>query len=816
MLNELRTALRRVLRSPLFSVLAIGTLAVGIGASAAVFSVIHAVLISPLPYPEPESLVGVWHSDPVHDRWPHAHVSYLFYREQNHVFEDMGLYLSGEAGLTGGDQPEQLPSVKVTPSLLRVLGIRPQHGRGFREEESEPGADPTVILGHSLWQRRYGGDPGVVGSEIRVDGVARTVLGVMPPRFRVATVDADLFLPMVIDRSDPERGLWGNVCIARLRPGITRATAQREMSALVDRVHEAFPDPEATRRAFEKADIGARVSSLRDDVVGGVERVLWILFGCVSAVLAIAIANVANLFLVRTEGRQQETAVRSALGAGRGAIARGTVVESLVVALAGGVGGLVLATVGIHVLSALAPTDIPRLEDVGVRLPVIVFTAAVSVLCGLVFGLVSGVRARDDPSSALQDGGRSSTSGPPRQRIRGLLVVFQLSLALVLMVLSGLMIRSFTALLATDLGCDPTDVIAMRLAIPDSEYPSPAESLAFYREVQERVGSLPGVKTVGMITGVPLDSEGILLGHSFEDSPLEEDDIEPNYVTHLVVPDALVALGVPMVAGRRLGVEDLGGGARTAMISEALARRFWDDPGRAVGRRMMPGSPQDGGTWYTIVGVVVDVPYEGLADGLTDAVYYPFWSLRVGTQDRLFANQLELVIETGLSSASVVQAAVDQVWEVDSDVPVANIRSMEDVVEIATARTRFTMTLLVVAACVAMVLGLVGLYGVISYVVSLRTREIGIRMALGADPKHIHRMVLGQGLVMAVAGVVLGVVGSVLSGRVVASQLYGVTPTDPLTYAAVSVVLVGAALLASYLPAHRAASMKPLDALRYE
>jgi putative ABC transport system permease protein len=378
------------------------------------------------------------------------------------------------------------------------------------------------------------------------------------------------------------------------------------------------------------------------------------------------------------------------------------------------------------------------------------------------------------------------------------------------------MIRSFAALLATDLGCDPTDVIAMRLAIPASEYPGPAESLAFYREVLDRVSSLPGVESAGMITGVPLDSGGILLGHSIEDSPMEEDDIEPNYVTHLVVPGALDALGVPMVAGRRLDADDLGGGTRTAMISEALARRFWQDPGSAVGRRIMPGSPQGGGTWYTIVGVVGDVPYEGLADGLVDAVYYPFWSLRVNTRDRMYTNQLELVIETGVSGASVVQPVVDQVWEVDPDVPVAAIRTMEEVVAVATARTRFTMTLLLVAACVALVLASVGLYGVISYVVSLRTREIGIRMALGADPEHIHRMVLGQGLVMAVAGVGLGLVGSILSGRVVASQLYGVAPTDPLTYAAVSVILVGLAMFSSYLPARRAATMRPLDALRYE
>ena len=816
MLTEFRSAFRRLLRSPFFSLAAIATLAVGIGASASVFTVLHSVLISPLSYPEPEALVGVWHSDPVHDRWPHAHVSYLFYREHTRAFDDMGLYLAGEAGLTGGDQPEQLASVEVSPSLLRVLGIRPQVGRVFREDESDPAAEPLVILGDSLWKRRFGGDRGVVGSTIRIDGVARTVVGVMPPGFRVPTVSADLFLPMVIDRSEPERGLWGNVCVARLRPGVTREIAQREMTALVGRVHEAVPDPEATRQAFEKAAIGARVTSLRDDVVGGVERVLWILFGCVGAVLAIAIANVANLFLVRTEGRQQETAVRTALGAGRGAIARGTIAESLVVTLAGGAVGLVLAAAGVRVLLALAPSEIPRLDDIGLGIPVVAFTAALAILCGLGFGFLPVARRVGDPSSALHDGGRTSTDSRPRHRVRGLLVVFQLAMALVLMVMSGLMIRSFAALLSADLGCDPKDVVTMRLAIPDSEYPGPAESLAFYREVLNRVGALPGAESAGVITGVPLGSGGILLGHTFEDSPLEDDEIAPNYTTHLVVPGALEALDIPILEGRRLGSEDLGGTGRVVLISESLTRRFWQRPGEAVGRRVMPGRPQDGGTWYTIVGVVGDVPYDGLADGVVDALYYPFWSLEVNTQHRLYAKQLELVIETGLDSAAMARAVVDQVWSVDPDVPVADIRSMEDVVADATARTRFTMVLLLVAASVAMVLGLVGLYGVISYVVSLRTREIGIRMALGADPENIHRMVLSQGLVMALAGVASGVVASILLGRVVASQLYGVTPTDPVTYAAVSVVLVGLAMVASSLPAHRAAVMRPLDALRYE
>jgi predicted permease len=588
------------------------------------------------------------------------------------------------------------------------------------------------------------------------------------------------------------------------------------MDTLAARLHEAFPDPEGARKFFERARIGLAVTDLKDDVIGGVAEVLWILFGCVCVVLVIAIANAANLFLVRAEARQQETALRGALGASRTAIARGTTMESMIVTVFGSVFGIVLAVLGIRVFIRLAPSGIPRLNEVTVDLPVMAFAVAIAVLSGLVFGAVPLLRSTEDISTVMGEGGRTATGGRVRQRTREVLVVSQLALALMLIVLSGLMVRSFHALRSADPGCDPRGVVTMRLPIPAAEYPEPADALAFYRRVLEEVSALPGVELAGVTTGVPVEDSGTLLGHSFEDMPLDKDEIAPNYKTHLVLAGALDVLSIPVLAGRGLETEDLQEEVRTVLISESLARRVWPRMADAVGRRVMPARPQDGGIWYTIVGVVGDAPYNGLTDGMKEALYYPFWSLRVGTEDRLYNRQLELVIKTSLPTSSMARAAADEIWSIDPDVPVANIRTMEEIVAGASVRTRFTMMLLLVAAAVAILLGAVGLYGAISYVVGLRTREIGIRVALGADPGEIRRMVLGRGFVLAIIGLVLGLAAGVVGGRIASSQLFGVSAADPLTFGLGSVLMVAVALVATYIPARRAVTMKPTDALRHE
>jgi predicted permease len=489
-------------------------------------------------------------------------------------------------------------------------------------------------------------------------------------------------------------------------------------------------------------------------------------------------------------------------------------VESLIVTSAGSAAGLAIAVFGLRAFVNLAPPGIPRLDEVGVDLPVVLFVAAVGVLSGLVFGIVPVMRRTDGLTAALGDGGRGSTGGRVRQRARELLVVTQLALALTLLVTSGLMVRSFFELRAVDPGCDPQGVVAVKLPIPDAEYPEPGDALSFYRELVEKVQALPGVERAGVTTSIPVEHSGTLLGHSFEDAPLDEDEIAPNYMTHLVLPGALDVLSIPVLAGRGLDSSDLREDVRTVLISESLAKRVWSNPADAVGRRVMPARPQEGGVWYTIVGVVGDAPYGGLARGMKEALYYPFWSLRVGTEDRLYDRQLDLVIKTSLPPASMARAAADEVWSVDPDIPVADIRTLEEVVAQAGLRTRFTMVLLLVAAGVAVMLGAVGLYGAISYVVSLRTREIGIRVALGADPREVRRMVLGRGLALTTVGLVIGLAAAVAAGRFASSQLFGVSSSDPVTFVLASVLLISVALIATYLPARRAAMMDPTEALR--
>ncbi len=811
--REMRHASRRLVRSPALTITATLSLALGVGANTAIFSIVHGVLIEPLPYPEPGRLVGVWHTDVDEDQWGHARISYLFYRENNRVFQDLGIFRNGSVSLTGTDLAEELPATWVSASALKVLGVAPQLGRGFLEDEENPGAEATVILGHQLWSSRFGEDQNIVGRTLEVEGSNRIVTGVMPAGFHFPTPDTQLWLPMEINHANPDRSYWNSTAIARLRPGITVAAAQADMKALAARLYEAFPDPGNTATVFEELRLSAVVHPFKKDVVGDVSGALLILLGSVGCVLLIACANVANLFLAHTEGRRHEVALRTALGASRGAITFTFLAESTILALSGGVLGLALAHASTPAILALAPQQIPRLENIGLSGPVLLFTLAIALLCSLLFGLLPSLRRIPRPAGALQSGGYRTTGGLRHRRARTTLAVAQLTLALVLMAGSGLMVRSFQKLHDVEPGFESRGLLTMRLHLPQANYQASTATVAFYQEVIDRVRTIPGVQAAGAASGLPLSVGGTMLGHSFEDFPLDEDEFVPNYLTQLIVPGYLETLRIPLHAGRYFDRADLGRPGRAAIISAPLAERLWPNQ-TPIGKRLTPARFEDTGVWYDIVGVVGPVRYESLEQPATEMVYYPLAPLSFSPEaDPIFSSTLSLAVRTNVAPTALVGVVTTAIRSIEQNVPLTNVSTMEEIVVRARGRVAFSTLLLVIAASVALVLGVVGLYGVVSYLVSQSTREIGIRMALGADQGSVCRMFLKQGLTVAAVGVVLGLAGAFTITRLLGSMLYEVSATDPLTLAAVSLLLLAVALAASYLPARRAARVDPLAAV---
>ena len=817
--QTLRSLARGLLRSPAFTALAVLTLAVGIGATTAVFSLVNAILLRPLPFPEPERLVGVWHSAPGLDiqQFEHSLGTYVLYKRHARSLEGIGLYDAGSASLTDGASPERVTSAGATASLFTVLRATPARGRVFVEGDERPGAEPILILSDALWRRRFGGDPAVVGKSLRVDGVARQVVGVMPPSFRFPEPDTELWLPVTIDEANLEIGNFNWYGIARLAPGATPETAQRELAAIVRRMPEEFPSDDITAGMMEHARFTTLVHPQRDDVVGEIQQILWVLLGAVGVILLIACANVANLFLVRAEARQREVAVRTALGASRGAIARTFLGETTLLALAGGLLGLLLAGAGLRALLALGPEGIPRLEEVGIDLPVLGFTLFISLLAALLCGGFAALRyGTPELVPALKEGGRGGSTGRERHRARNLLVVAQMALALVLLVCSGLMVRSFWRLRHVDPGLEPRGVLTVRLALPETEYPDEASNARFTTALLERVRALPAVVEAGTVTLLPLTGGGSNSAHTFEDFPLPPDAVPPIIAVRFATPEYFQAMGIPLLAGRTLSPVDPARPTNEIVVSAALAERFW--PGKsALGRRIVQGLKQEGNEWSEIVGVVGSVRDEGLHEKPFEAIYYPLRRIMpVEEEGEWVPRNFTLVVKVEGEPMDAAAAVREAVWGLDRNLPLAQMRTMEEVVKRSTARTSFTMLLLLVAAAMAVLLGAVGNYGVISYVVSQRTREIGVRMALGAARGDVAGLVLRQGLWMALGGVAIGLAAAFALTRLLRALLFEVSPTDPATFGAVSVVLVAVALLASYLPARRAASVDPLEAIRYE
>ena len=819
-LQTLRSTARGFLRSPVFLAVVLFTLALGIGATSAIFTVVNAVVLRPLPYPEPERLVGVWHTAPGlgMNEFEQSDASYVLYRKANQTLEDLGIYWEGSVTLTGGAEPERVVAAGVTPSLLSLLRVPPAVGRALVADDERPGAEKVVLISHGLWQRWLGGSRDVLGATLQVDGVPHQVVGVMPESFRFPDEETAVWQPMTIDPARLSTGNFNYKSVGRLRPGITPEQAQRDLAALVRRIPEEYGDGDITLGMIEEAGLSALVLPLRKEIVGEVEQVLWVLLGSVGMILLIACANVANLFLVRAEARQREVAVRIALGASRGEVTRVFLAESLVLGLLGGVLGLGLAWGATRLLVYLRPEGIPRLEEIGVDGTVVAFTALIAVLSGLGFGLFAAARyGSPNLAPALKEGGRGGSAGRGRLRARNALVVTQVALALVLLVGAGLMVKSFWQLRGVDPGLDPEGVLTLRLSLPDTQYPDAPATARFVQQLLEKVRTVPGVAAADTVTLLPLSGNGSNSGHDVEDHPLPPDTVPPILGTRFASPGYFQTLGIPLLEGRTLDAIDPARRSDKVVVSEAVAKRFW--PGKsAVGRRIARGLHDREGKWYTIVGVVGSVRDNGLHQKPWESVYYPVLGKEpLEGQEDWVPRDFTLVVKAAQGDPAALTPSVrEAVRALDANLPVAQVRTMEEVVARSTARTSFTMLLLVIAAAVALLLGAVGIYGVISYTVSQRTREIGVRMALGAGRWEIARMVLGEGMAVTLAGIALGLGGAFAVTRLMVALLYEVAPTDLATYAAVPVILGLIALFSSYLPARRAAAVEPVEAIRYE
>jgi putative ABC transport system permease protein len=832
---RVRRVARLLSRAPLFTAAAVITLAVGIGATTAIFSVVYGVLLKPLPFAEPETLVGVWHTAPglgapLMNQSP---ATYFTYRDEGRTFEDIGMWDNTAVSVTGAGEPERVDALLVTDGTLGILRVQPMLGRRFSGDDDSTRTAETVMLAHAYWQRKFAGDPNIIGRQIMIDGKPRQVIGVLPAGFKFLNNNAQLVLPFRFNRAEVFIGNFSYQAVARLKPGVTIEQANADIARMIPLIVERFPLPPGfTRTMFEEVKMGPLVRPLSVDVIGDVGRVLWVLLGTVSIILLIACANVANLFLVRAEGRQQEIAVHAALGATRARIAWELLSESLTLGVLGGAAGLFLAYLGIGLLAATAPEGLPRVNEIGLDPIVILFTAGISVFAGLLFGLLPVLKfARPRLASALKEGGRLSSDGRERHRARNTLVVAEIALAVVLLVGSGLMIRTFQALRSVQPGfTNPEEVLTFRISIPESLVPdrpsltsaqSPADALVgaervtrTHEQILRRIEQIPGVTSAALSSAITMDGHDSNDPVFVEDFPGPAGRIPPIRRFKWVSEGLFRTMGNRIVAGRDITWAETYALHQVVMINETLAREYWRDPREAVGKRIRqsPTNP-----WRTIIGVVGDERDDGAARPAPAIVYWPmmvkdYWTLPVFSR-----RTMAYAVRTGRADSPTLLKEIQQaVWSVNSGLPLANVMTLNAIRAGSMAQTSFALVMLAIAAAVALLLGVVGIYGVIAYVATQRTREVGIRIALGANDRDVSGLFLRHGLLLAIVGVALGLGAAAATTRVMSSMLFGVNPMDPVTYAAVALGLGGTAVLASYIPARRASRIDPAVALRWE
>jgi putative ABC transport system permease protein len=808
--------LRRLRRAPLFTAVALVTLAVGIGANTALFSVVYAVLLKPLPFDEPDRLVGVWHTAPGMNipRLEMGPAFYLTYRDGNRVFERLGLWASRSASLTGVGDPERVPVMMVTDGTLPALRVTPMLGRIFTREDDSPGSPERVILTYAYWQRKFGGDPGILGRSLKLDDRPREVIGVLPEGFDVLGSDAAMLLPLRFDPAEVFIGNFAYQGVARLKSGVTIQAANEDITRLIPRVIERFPLPPGfSPDMLKQIKLGPDVHPLEADVVGDVGRVLWVLLGAVGLVLLIACANVANLFLIRAEARQQELAIRSALGARPSRLAAALFAESVALALAGGAVGVGLAWGGLRALVRLAPAGLPRLGEIGISLPVLAFTLAVSVFAGLLFGLMPVLRFASPRLAALKDGGRSVSEGRERHRARSALVVAEVALALILLVASGLMVRTFIRLRSVDPGfARPEQVLTLRLSIPSGMVRDADLTARTFEQVLRRLEQVPGVTSVGLASSMTMDGNTDNEPLFLEDFPDPAGKMPAIRRVKWIGPNHFETLGTRFVAGRSFGWSELYNVAPVALISENLARVYWRRPADAVGRRIRL-MPKD--EWRQIIGVVADEHDDGVARPAPTVVYLPFLLKDFWGAPRFVQRNMGFAVRsTRLASPGFMREIQQAVWGVNPSLPLASVRTLDEILSRSMAQTSFALIMLGTAAGVALLLGIVGIYGVIAYIAAGRTREIGIRVALGAQPGDVSALFVRHGLALTAAGVAIGLAGAAAVTRLMRALLFGVSPTDVATFAGVIVAVGSVAALATWLPARRAARVDPVVALR--
>ena len=818
--HRLREIVRRLSRTAGFASVAVLTIALGIGANTAIFSVINGVLLKPLPYPKPDELVGMWHTAPglnIPDL-NQAPSNYFTYRDQNRTLVDMGLYNNRSASVTGLAQPEQVQTIEVTDGTLPILGVPPLLGRWFDRKDDQPGSAKTVMLAYGYWQRQFGGDRSVIGRRILVDGDAHEVIGVMPSEFRFLDYKFSLLLPMQLDRNKTFLGNFSYRGVARMKPGVTVAQVNADVARMLPMVYIAFsPPPGFNQHIFERARIGPNVRPFAKDLIGDVGSVLWVLMGTVGLVLLIACANVANLMLVRAEARQQELAIRSALGAGWNRIAGELLSESMVLGLLGGAAGVGLAYAALKLLVALAPAGLPRLDEIAIDTRTVLFALAISIFSGLLFGFIPVFRyAGIRPALGLRQGSRSFSQSRERHRVQNGLVIVQVGLALVLVIGSGLMIRTFWALQRQSPGFTrPEQVQILRIAIPGTEVKEPERVARLQQAILEKLRQIPGVSDAGISSSMTMDgreNNDILYA---KDRTYAESELPPIRRFKYISPGFFKTVGNPLIAGRDLTWTDIYNFTPVALVSDNLAREYWGSPTAALGERIRENNKD---AWREIIGVVGNELDDGANKKAPTIVYWPLMMKQYWI-DPVFVARYPMAFALRTPRAGTEQLATEirqAVWSVEPNLPVADVGTLEGIYRKSLARVSFTMVMLALAGGMALLLGMIGIYGVISYSVTQRTREIGIRTALGASESQVVGMFVYRGLRLSVVGVALGLAGAAASTRLMTSLLFGVSALDPLTYAAVAAAVIAAAVAASYVPSRGAARAVPLDALRAE